>query len=333
VALLSYRAATHDVAAQSRHQNIPLVKVGRAVRDTISYTLDFNGDIVAIQQAGIFSKVSGNLEHIYANMGTSVSSGQLLALIDTTELSQSYQQANATYINSKLAFDRARELYDKNLDSKQDLDNADAALKVAQANFETAATRLDYARITAPFAGIVTRRYLDPGALVNSSNSTLFDLMDLDSMKVVINILEKDIPRVGKGTHATIGVDAYPGRTFIGAVTRYSEAVDPSTRTMAVEIDIPNRDHTLKSGMYATVRLLIEQHPNALTVPSDAVLKDNAGTYVYAVVADTARQARVTTGVEEAMRTEILTGITDSTRIITTGQQFVRNGSPVIIQS
>jgi RND family efflux transporter MFP subunit len=333
IGLLSYRAATRDVAAQSRHQNVPLVKVARPVRDTVEYTLDFSGDVIAIQQAAIYSKVSGNLEHVYVNMGTLVAGNQLLAQIDTTELAQAYDQANATYVNAKLAEARAKELYEKNLGSKQDFDNADAALKVAQAAYETSATHLQYSRITAPFGGVVTRRYLDAGALVNSNNSTLFDLMDIDSMKVIINILEKDIPRVMKGTKATITVDAYPGREFLGEVTRYSQAVDPGTRTMAVEIDIPNKDHSLKSGMYATVRLLIERRPDALIVPSGVVLKDNAGNYVYVVVADTARQVRVTTGVEEATRTEILTGITDSTRVITTGQQFVRNGGPVAIQS
>ena len=154
-------------------------------------------------QAGIFSKVSGNLESIYTDMGSNVFSGQLLATIDSTELYQQFQQTNATYQNARMTFDRVQQLIDKNLASKQDLDNADAAMKVAKANYEAAATRLSYARIIAPFSGIITKRFLDPGALVAANNATLFTLMNLDRIKIIVNVPEKDVQFIYKVQYRT----------------------------------------------------------------------------------------------------------------------------------
>jgi membrane fusion protein (multidrug efflux system) len=315
-----------------RRLNIPIVRLEPPRRETVTLSLQFTGDVVAIQQAAIFSKVSGNLERLYTDIGNFVRRGQLLALIDTTELYQQYQQAMATSENNRINYVRSKELYDQNLVAKQDLDNAEAAWKVAAAAFDGAATRLSYARITAPFSGYITKRYLDVGALVTPNSSTLFNLMDLDQMKITISVLEKNISQITVGKKAVITVDAFPGRTFEGTVTRYSDALDLSTRTMAVEIDIPNPDHALKPGMFANVLLIVDQHKDAMTVPTQAILTDDAGAYLFIARQDTARRMYITQGTEQEGRTEILTGIGATDSVIATGQQFVRNGSPIVVQ-
>jgi membrane fusion protein (multidrug efflux system) len=332
LAIVAYKIMTAHAVPDSRRQNIAMVKVELPRRDTVTYKLQFRGDISAIRQASIFSKVGGNLEHVYVDMGSAVKSNQLLALIDTTELHQQYQQAAATFQNARLTFQRTKELFEQNLVARQDIDNADAAMKVSRANFETAATRLGYARITAPFAGFITRRYLDPGALVTLNNTTLFMLMDIDAVKVIINILEKDIPLLRDMKKAVVTVDAFPDKEFYGSVTRYSQAVELSTRTMAVEIDIPNKDHVLKPGMFANVILIVDEHLNAITIPTQAVLKDDRGSFVYLAVKDTAKRRLVNIGVEQNSRTEILSGLNDTDSTITTGQQFVKEGAPISIQ-
>jgi membrane fusion protein (multidrug efflux system) len=333
LAAVVLRIVTGGSSADNRKQPAPLVKVERPKRENVNYTLQFTGDMVAVRQATIFSKVSGNLERVYVDMGSKVQSGQLLALIDTTELRQQYQQAAATYQNARMNYQRTNELSEQNLVAKQEIDNSEAAMKVAKANYDLAATKLSYARITAPFAGYITKRYLDPGALVNPGNTTLFMLMDLDEMKVIVNILEKDIPLITIGKKAVVTVDAFPDKQFFGTVIRFSQAVDLSTRTMAVEIDIANKDHTLKPGMFANVTLLVDEHKNALTLPTQAISKDDNGSYVFAAVNDTAKKLRVTIGTEQNSRTEILKGLDGSENIISTGQQFVKDNGPVSIQS
>ena len=330
--IVTIKILTSSAAVDTRRQNIPVVKTEQAVRQTVQYQLDFSGDVIAIQQASIFSKVSGNLERIYADMGSEVRRNQLLAVIDSTELYQQLQQTSATYFNARINYTRNKKLFEQNLIAKQDLDNADAQMKVALANFETAKTRLSYARITAPFAGIITRRFLDAGALVATSNSTLFTLMDIDSVKVMVNVLEKDVPQIIKGKSATVIVDAFPGKEYVGIITRLSQAIDLSTRTMAIEVGIPNLDHHLKPGMYATVTLTVAEHQNALTVPTQAILNDNNGMFVLVVQNNAAKRVTVQPGIERNSRTEILVGLTGDENIITVGQQLVRDGAAVTVQ-
>jgi|WetSurMetagenome_2_1015567.scaffolds.fasta_scaffold07537_5 RND family efflux transporter MFP subunit len=330
--IVAYRIISGGPPSDARRQTAPLVKLEPVRRETVSTVLRFTGDVTAIQQASIFSKVSGNLEQCYADMGMPVRQNQLLALIDTTELHQQYQQAAATFENARMSYQRTKDLFEQNLVAKQDLDNSEAAKKVSGAAFETAKTRLRYAWITAPFAGTVTRRFLDPGALVTPNSSTLFTLMDLDKMKIIVNVLEKDIPSVTIGKSAVVAVDAFPGKTFSGSVRRFSEAVDPATRTMAVEIDLSNENHILKPGMFANVMLIVGERVDAITIPTEALLKDDRGFFVYTVVRDSAWQNRVRRGVEQGDRTEIEGGLSDSSQVISVGQQFVKDRGPVTIQ-
>jgi RND family efflux transporter MFP subunit len=330
--LIAYRIISGGAATDTRRQNAPLVKLEPVRRETVSSVLRFTGDVVAIQQASIFARVSGNLERCYADIGMPVRENQLLALVDTTELHQQYQQAAATYENARLSCLRTKDLFEQNLVARQDLDNAEAAKKVSGAAYETARTRLQYAWITAPFAGTVTRRFLDPGALVNPGSSILFTLMDLDRMKIIVNVLEKDIPLVTIGKSAVVTVDAFPDKAFSATVRRLSEAVDVATRTMAIEIDLDNRKHVLKPGMFANVLLVVSERPDAITIPTSALLKDEQGFFVYTVVGDSARQIRVGRGAEQGDRTEILNGLGDSSQVISVGQQFVKNRGPVTIQ-
>jgi membrane fusion protein (multidrug efflux system) len=330
--VILFNTRSGNAKTDARRTVAAIVQVEVPRRDTVFDRRQYTGDVVAIQQAAIFSKVSGNLERVYADIGTRVRRNQVLALIDTTELYQQYQQASATYINALSTDQRSKELFEQSLVAKQDRDNADAAMKVAKAAFELARTHLDYARITAPFAGYVTKRYLDPGALVNPNSTTLFTLMDLDAMKIIVNVLEQDIPAVALGKKALVTVDAYPGKVFAGAVSRYAEAVDLSTRTMAVEIDIPNPGHELKPGMFANVTLQLSQHPNALTVPTQAILKDESGYYVYVDRGDVAHRIAVTPGIEQRNRMEVVKGLRGDESVITVGQSFLKDGAAISVQ-
>jgi membrane fusion protein (multidrug efflux system) len=330
--LFVWRLASGDPAADTRKQNVPVVKTENALRQTVTYNLLYTADVAAVQQAGIYPKVSGTLDRVYADMGTPVRRGQMLALIDTTELFQTRQQAAATAENARLTYRRNKDLFDQKLVAAQDLENAEAAMKVAVAALDVATTRLDYARIRAPFSGTITKKFLDPGAVVSALTSTLFTLMDLDQMKIIINVLEQDIPRVTMGLEASVSVDAFPGKKFTGKVSKFAQAVDLGTRTMAVEVDLANPGHLLAPGMFAAVSLNVGEKTDALTLPTQSLMKDDQGLYVYLAIQDTARRARVTAGTEQNSRTEILSGLAGTEDVITTGQQFVRNNGPVTVQ-
>lgn len=319
-------AGRQQQAPQSPRQMAPLIKIERPVRQDVTYTLRYTGDIGAVQQANIFSKVSGNIERMYVDIGSFVRRNQVLAIIDSTELFQQYEQALATYNNNKINFNRTRELFEQNLIARQELDNAEASLKVSNANFATAQTRLSYAKITAPFSGYITKKFLDRGALVQPGSSTLYTIMDNDSVKITVNILEKDVPAIAAGKRTVIKVDAFPGRTFSGSISRINQAIDLTTRTLAIEIVIPNKDGALKPGMYADVNIIAARHTDALTAPTQAVLHDEKGTFLFLFDNGMARRRDIQTGAEQNGRTEVTAGLSDSVSIITVGQQFLKDG-------
>ncbi|HEX2867364.1 MAG TPA: efflux RND transporter periplasmic adaptor subunit [Ignavibacteriales bacterium] len=328
VLFIGYRifAGRQQQAVQAPGIMAPLVRTEKPVREEITYRLRYTGDISAVQQANIFSKVTGNIEKMYADIGTYVRRDQILAVIDSTELFQQYEQALAAFNNNRINFNRTRQLFQQNLIARQELDNADAALKISQANFATAQTRLSYARITAPFSGYITKRFLDRGALVQPGSSTLYTIMDLDSVKIVVNVLEKDIPSVAMGKAAVIKVDAFPSRDFKGRISRMNQAIDLTTRTLAIEIVIPNRNADLKPGMYAQVNIIAARHPDAITVPTQAVMHDGMGDFIFLLDNGRAVRQNIQTGAEEKGRTEVTKGLTDSASVITVGQQFLKDG-------
>lgn len=332
-AVAAYKILGDSAGSETRRQNIPVVIVEKPLREKITQRIQLTGDVIAVQQASIFSKVSGTLDRVYDNIGSKVKLGQILALIDTTELTQQVQQTAATFFNARATYERTKQLLQGNLVSKQDLDNADALMRVAEANYENAQTRLGYAWITAPFSGTVSRRFMDPGAVVTTpTNATLFSLVRFDTVKVVVNILEKDIATVHVGTQASITADAFPGTEFSGLVARLSQAIDPATRTMTAEIDIPNPNLLLRPGMYADVILRVAERPNQISVPTQALLRDDSGYYVYVVQNNAAHRLKVNIGVEQGGRTEIFDGLQDNASLIVMGQQLVKDGGQVRVQ-
>jgi membrane fusion protein (multidrug efflux system) len=331
IVIFRFNSAKKD--ATTPRQNKTLVKTEKPQRRSMTDQLQYNGDVAAIQQANIFSKVDGNLDRIYADIGLAVRKNQLLALIDSTDYYQRALEAQASYQNALLNYVRTKQLLEQNLLAQEDLDNAEMAMKIAAANYELAKTQLDDTRIRAPFAGYITRRYLDPGGLVTQQNAILFTLMDLETVKVTINVLEKDTPLIPKLKKATVIVDALPGEEFEGVIARYSQAIDLATRTMAVEINIANKEYVLKPGMFATATLVVSEHADAITVPTEVVLKDANGIFVFTIENNNAKRVAVQTGLQRDDRTEIINGLTGTEDIVTTGQQFLRDGSLVSIQN
>ncbi len=316
---------------QMRRASIPNVHVETPHIETIKSTLEFTGDIDPNRKVGIFARVGGNLENVLVQVGDWVQTGQLLAQIDTTEIYQELILFSATYHNIKTILDRNQELAAKNLISTQELDNSRASMEIAQANYEASKLRMRHTSITAPFNGIITERFFDPGALVNANNAVLFTLVDFQTVKVMVDVLEKDIPKIRKGAQAFLTVDAYPGDVFEGVLKRFSESLDVRTRTMNVEVDVPNHDHRLKPGMFGTVHVVLDTHPNAITIPSSIILKDAVGYFLWVVHDGKSLRKNVDVGWNQNERTEILAGLSIKDSIITVGTQSLRDSGSVNI--
>lgn len=330
---------------------IPLVVAGSITENEIQKTETLTGDILPDQQANVFTKVNGNIEKIYTDIGSRVKQNQVLALIDTTLYAQSMKQAKANlmqaeanYQNAKLNYERNKKLLEQKMVAQQDLDNAKSTLDVslaqkqaAEALYNNAVTQLSYCKITAPFAGVITKRTYDQGSYVASStsgsqSSVLFTLMKTDRLKMSVNIPERTIPYLSNIKEIDVKADALPDKIFKGKISKISQAIDLATRTMAVEVEIINPDGDLKPGMFASVIFITEKKYGAKIVPNQTVLSDDKGSYIYVINADTTVSKRyVKTGIAMNDKIEIVSGAEASDKIVFVGQTLVKDKMKVKI--
>jgi len=207
-------------------------------------------------------------------------------------------------------------------------DAGQAKLKEMEAILDQERTRLQNARVAAPFRGEISKKFVDAGALVSSS-TPLVSLVHTEILKIVANVLEKDIPLLKLGMKAKIQVESYPGRPFEGKVEKINSILDLSTRTLQAEIYIPNPDRALKPGMFANVNVVLQEKPQALTLPKEAIIEAGGEMSVFVVEGKQALRRPVTLGYEEDRFVEVLKGINEGEQVIIKGQQLIKDGSVI----
>ena len=335
---------TVDTSTVSRHNIVDYVTVV--------------GNLVGAATVDVVPRSAGRLEEVAVRLGDRVSRGQLIAKVEDREIREQVNQSEANLeVNratvvarendlkvAQSALDRARSSFEAGLLSKAGLEDAEARynsgasqVTVAKAQLASTQARLDELKlnlsntsIVAPMDGVVGRRNLDPGAFAGG-NTVIASLVDIRTVRMVANLVEKDFRRVETGASAVVEVDAFPGEQFTGQVSRVAPVFDPATRTASMEIEVPNPGYRLKPGMYARVRLTAEQRMDVLTLPRAAVvdIEGRHGTYV--LDGDVARFTEIKTGISDGERVELLDGLAEGTRVVTTGALAVRNGERVTI--
>ncbi len=340
----------------------------RPIKQDLDIRLAYTADITPNQVVNIFSRVDGYISKMYVDKGDFVKANHLLVEIDHTDYLHAVNQAKANLAaarakvtqqdasvrNAKLTLDRMRALIKDQFVSQQDLDNAEvntdaaiaaqeslrAQVKQMEVALAQAETNLAYSYIRAPFSGYIAERNLDLGAYVTgaaTSTSTtsrgILSLHDIDVVRTLIEVVEKDVPLIKLGQKAEVRAEAYPDRAFEGTVTRVVQALNRATRTMTVELDLPNKDHLLKGGMFARVEVLVGIHANALQIPIDAVSRLEDAQYVYIVRDGKAERVSVDIGVRDENRVEITKGLLGDEQVIVSGKDLVQSGTPVQAQS
>jgi RND family efflux transporter MFP subunit len=291
-----------------------------------------------------------------AKLGDRVTKGQLIAKIEDRELLQQVKQVEQNLMVNqvtvtqresdlqlrKTSLARQTELLSRGLATRQTIEDSEAAFNSAVAAVELATAqmgqtqaRLDELKITlsntsivSPVDGFISRRNLDQGAFAGA-NTVILSVVDLATVRLVSNLVEKDFKRVTPGVVALIAVDAFPGEEFAGSVSRVAPAFDAATRTAPMEIEVPNPGYRLKPGMFARVRLTVEIHPNALTVPRNAVVDSEGRRGVFLIDGQNAKFQPVRTGLQDNDRIEVLEGLDEGTRVVTTGALALRDGDRI----
>ena len=334
------------------------VEFGAVKRADMSEQVTVVGNLIGAQTVDAVARVAGRLDTIAVRLGDQVQRGQQVAKVEDREIVEQIKQAQASYDVSaaqirqreadlRLAqsnLDRNKSLFERQLISKQTFDDTDSRYQAAQAQLDLAraqyaqtAARLDELKlslgntiVTSPVNGFVSKRALDPGAWV-TTNTSFMSFVDITTVRLVANVIEKDLRRVTRGLSAETAVDAYPGEIFRGRVARVSPVLDPATRTAQIEVEINNSDFRLKPGMYAKVTFTVENRPKALVVPTNSLVDLGGKRGVFRGEGNIAKFQPLQVGLTNAILTEVTSGIAENERIVTTGAGALRDGDKLVV--
>ena len=328
---------------------VPYVTVTRPVPGSESGEISLPGNTEAFIDTPIYARTSGYLKSWYADIGAHVKAGQLLADIETPEIDQQLQQAQADLKNAQAnlqisqATDRRYEaLLNTAAVSREETDQADADLRSKQAlvaSGEANVRRLqqlqDFEKIYAPFDGVITARNTDIGALIQAGDNTtpkeLFHLAAISRLRIYVSVPEVYSASVTTGAKVTLTVDSFPGTTFVGTIVRNSDAIDPVTRTLNVEVDVDNPTGRLLPGAYAFVHLKLPATAGSVTIPSNTLLFRSEGLQVGVVHDGYAKLVPITIGHDYGSSVEVTSGLTPDDAVIVDPSDSLTDGSAVQI--
>src|SRR6267142_1482254 len=293
--LFQRRTQYQALAKETEALAIPTVAVMHPATESGEEDLVLPGTMQAYVESPIYARTSGYLKKWYRDIGSRVRAGELLADIDTPEVDQQLAQAKADLDTSKanlslsnITANRFEDLIKSESVSKQEVDNAtgdlaakQATVTSAEANVHRLAELESFKHIYAPFSGVITRRNVDLGTLINAGNGgstqLLFSLAQTDPIRVYVNVPESAAPAIRSGLPAHLELTQFPGRKFQGKVVRTAEAIDPTSRTLLTEVDVPNKTGELLPGGYAQVHLAVQVAGERLQVPVNALLFRSEG--------------------------------------------------------
>jgi RND family efflux transporter MFP subunit len=355
---LNFVAAIFFTAALAvlQAQKVELVPV---VSKEISQTIDLPGEFLAFQSVDLHAKVRGFVEQVLVDRGSVVKRGQLLAVLSAPEMKAQLAEAESRVaaaeserLQAEAQLTGARSTYDRlkkaaetpGAVSGNELIQAEEQVKAAQAALDAkrqAKGSLDesvkaekdlesYLRITAPFNGIVTERLVHPGALVGpGADPVLLVVQEIARLRLVVAVPEQNVGAIVKGTHVEFHVPAFPQRTYSGTVARIAHALDEKTRTMAVELDVFNRDGSLSPGMYPSVKWPVKRDKPSLLVPKTSVVTTTERTFVIRKRDGRAEWVNVGKGAADGDLIEISGSLQAGDLVVRRATDEIREGTPL----
>ena len=346
--LLWKRAGEHRQLAETTHElaqeyvNVVHPSSGPAENDLV-----LPGNLMAYNEASIYARTSGYLKKWYTDIGAKVTEGQVMAEIEAPDVDAQLRQAKASLEQSKanldianLNFDRQKDLLAKKVASQQEFDqnrtNVDAmkgAVAAAEANVQNLSVQQNFQKLVAPFAGIVTRRNTDVGALITPGGAQeLFRVARTDILRVYVYVPQAYTADVKVDSQAFLVFSEFPGEKFQGKVANIAGGIDPATRTLQTEVQVDNKDNRLFPGAFANVHLLLPLKKAPTVIPVNAMLFRKEGAQVAQVGADGIVHLRtVTIGQDYGTTLEVTSGVTQADQIVINPSDSLADGAKVQI--
>ncbi len=346
--MLSRMSHERALANETERETVPTVAVVNPVSEKPDEDLILPGSLLAYEESPIYARTSGYLVRWYKDIGSRVTKGELLAKIDTPEVDQELNQSRAARQQivaqmelAKITADRWQNLLKSDSVSAQEVDQNTSGYKQAQANLAAAdanVRRLEqlegFKEVYAPFTGVLTKRNVDPGALINAgaqaAGRELFDIARVDPLRVYTSVPQAYAPFIKVGAKTFVTLQEFPGQRFVAIVARTAEAIDPATRTLLTEVDVPNKDGRLLPGSFGEVHFAVGNGVNKVTIPVNAMLFRAEGPRVAVVGPDNKVHLRpINIGRDYGTTLEILGGVSPTDKIVVNPADSLEDGQPV----
>jgi membrane fusion protein, multidrug efflux system len=348
IAMLVRRHDSDVLARETERESVPTVAVVHPIAEKPDEDLVLPGSLQAFEESPIYARTNGYLLRWYKDIGSRVTKGELLADIDTPEVDQELNQARATRQQivaqmdlAKINSDRYLALRKTDSVSQQEADQQSSGYQQAKANLDAAdanVRRLEqlesFKHVYAPFSGVLTKRNVDPGALINAGGTgkELFDIARVDPLRVYVNVPQAYAPAIKNGMEAWITLQELPGQKFKGTVARTAEAIDPTTRTLLTEVDVPNKDGRLLPGSFGEVHFKPGINVNKVTLPVNTMLFRQEGPRVAVVGSDNKVHLRpITIGRDYGATLEIVGGVSVEDEVVVNPADSLEEGQQVNI--
>jgi membrane fusion protein (multidrug efflux system) len=288
------------------------------------------GALEADEAVTIVAEIGGVLTSIPFSEGGSVAKGSLIAQIDDRELQADYDRTVALRDQSQTNFGRVKSVVDAGAGAPQDLDDASAAVKVAEANVSSAKARLDKASIRAPFSGLVGARRVSNGTYVRPGDA-ITDLARVEDLRVIFAVPERYLAQLKRGSEVIVTTTAFTGEELHGKIDVVEPMLDAATRSAKVVARVHNPNRNFRPGMSASVSAVLQQRGEALTISSEAVFVDQGQAFVYVIKTDsTVTRSALQLGTRLADAVEVTGGLNEGDRVVRTGHQKIFEGAKVI---
>jgi membrane fusion protein, multidrug efflux system len=337
---------SHVLADETERESIPTVAVVHPIAEKPDEELVLPGSLLAYEESPIYARTNGYLLRWYKDIGSRVTQGELLADIDTPEVDQELMQVRANRQQivaqmdlAKINADRYASLRKTDSVSQQESDQQSSGYQQAKANLDAAdatVRRLEqlesFKHVYAPFSGVLTKRNVDPGALINAGGTgkELFDIAKVDPLRVYVSVPQNYAPAIKVGMPAWVTLPELSGEKFSGTVVRTAESIDPTTRTLLTEVDVPNREGKLLPGSFGEVHLRPGIDVQKLTIPVNAMLFRQEGPRLAVVGPDGKVHLRaITIGKDYGSTLEILGGVDAGDRVIVNPADSIEEGQQV----
>lgn len=306
------------------------VETAVVTRGSVADRFEAVGTLEAVDAITVVAQIDAQVTSISYREGSVIEKGGLIAQLDDAQLKAEEARAEALRDQKKTSYERVKSIVEQKAAAPQDLDDAAAALKMAEADLALIQARLDKTRITAPFTGLVGARRVSPGAFVRTGQP-ITDLANLDELRIIFYAPERYVPYLRRGAQVSVSTPAYPGYELKGRTDVVESVVDPQTRNIKIVARVSNRGRKFRPGMSANVSAVLSEKKNSLLIPDEAVFAEGDQNLVYVIKPDsTVTRQPVTLGIRLSNAVEVLEGLQAGTRVVSAGHQKLFEGAKVI---